>query len=70
MADMRDRVLDVLTSQTAFVNDTNEVNYVIENLSPLAFDTSAAAVTVDTTAWKISISGIRNVPQGSVVLVR
>ena len=48
----------------------NIVNYVVESASPQVFDTSEADVVVDTTARTITITGIKNTPQSTMMIVR
>ena len=69
-AQMRNRDLIVLTSQTAMSGTDNIVNYVVESASPQVFDTSEADVVVDTTAWTITITGIKNTPQCTTLILR
>jgi hypothetical protein len=67
---MRNRDLLVFTSQTAMSGTDNIVNYVVESASPQVFDTSEADVVVDTTARTITITGIKNTPQSTMMIVR
>ena len=69
-AQMRNRDLLVLTSQTAMGGTDNIVNYVVESASPQVFDTSEAEVLVDATARTITIAGIKNTPQCTMMIVR
>ena len=69
-AQMRNRDLIVLTSQTAMGGTDNIVNYVVESASPQVFDTSEAEVLVDATARTITIAGIKNTPQCTMMIVR
>ena len=69
-AQMRNRDLLVFTSQTAMSGTDNIVNYVVESASPQVFDTSEADVVVDTTARTITITGIKNTPQCTTLILR
>ena len=69
-AQMRNRDLIVFTSQTAMSGTDNIVNYVVESASPQVFDTSEADVVVDTTAWTITITGIKNTQQCTTLILR
>lgn len=51
-------------------NAANVLNFAVENATPTELDTADAVATLDATAKTITLSGIRAIPNGTLMLVR
>lgn len=51
-------------------NSANVLNFAVENATPTKLDTADAVATLDATAKTITLSGIRAIPNGTLMLVR
>lgn len=52
----------------SLANSGNTINTVVENASPATLDTADAVVTLNGTARTITISGVRAVPKGTLIM--